>query len=405
MKHLRDPFPPTPEGFHNRVEATLLSLDTNVPLPKSLPPRGRWPSAARSEGVGINPSAVNRPKKTLLLVAAIIVALALVGAVAAMIGHSGFKQRLSAEGAIEVAGLVEEPHLSAAGNGFDFSIDELLWEGGDLYVSYSLSVPEDGAYLVAMSTPTLNGEKLIYDAKGWTTPKFIDADEPAVLLMGGDHRTRCSELWTFAVDARLKQQSDNRLAFRAALYRTELDLDGTSDWTDMLDPPDSLSAGVPAAIESAEYVAQREIHMDLDASKLSQTVYNDVIEHDFDVDGMHLHVDAFRMTHLGITIEYTLSTGDFPDENWGFCTPEGAPLGHSLGSTGSGALERLADGSAVCHCSCRDSLLLPLNGLGQIAFAPEGDVARGILLTPTFDPGVVDPTPRPAVEHGEDISK
>ena len=386
MNRLRDPFPPTPGGFHDRIESTLQALsEGSQPAPLPRPPRAHG--------------------KALAIVAAIVAAMALIGAVAAVIGRSGFKQRLMAEGAVEVADLVEEPRLTAAGEGFDFSIDEILWEDGDLYIAYTLAVPEEGDYLVAMSTPTLNGAPMTYDAKGWTTPKFIDGDNPAVLLMGGEHGATCNELWTFAVDSRLKQRDDNRLTFRAALYRSNRALEGTSDWTDMLSPPDSLSTGALAAIESAEYVAERVIEMDLNAAKLPQTVYNDVTEHDFNVNSVRLHVEAFRMTHLGIAIEYTLSGGFSPDEVWGFFTPEGATLGESLGATGGAALEKREDGGAVYRCSYRDSVLLPLNGLRQIAFAPQGDVARGILLTPTFNPDIVDPTPRPAMEHGEDISR
>ena len=419
MKRMNDPFPPTPERFHRRVEATLQSLEDRHMKQRRI------------------------YSKTAMLIAAVVAALLTVTAVAAVIGHSGFRQKLNDEGAGEVAELVQEVHRSAGNTdseGFDFSIDEIIWEAGDLYISYSLSVPKDGNYLVAMSNPTLNGDKLVYDAKGWTTPKFIDpADDsaPSVLLMGGGHRTACNELWTFAVDPRLKDKADNRLGFKAVLYRTTQDLKGQSDWTDMLDPPNTLSDNALSAIKRAEYVAERAISMDLKATWLDQTLFNDVAEHDFDVDGLHLHIDDFRMTHLGITVKYTLSLpggarhdrddmaafNDFLDKQWRFGTVDGKALGYSLGGNGSAGLDRLDSQSPVYHCSWSDSVILSLKDFDQIVFAPvtieddaEGrqlpavyDMAHAIRLTPVFSQSIAEreakTTPEPTLEPGEDISR
>ena len=401
MRCMKDPFPPTPEGFHRRVEATLRTLEER--------------------------DMKKHYNKTILLVAALVAVLMSVTAVATVVGHSGFKQRLNDEGLPEVAELVQEAHRSAENadtEGFDFSIDEIIWEGIDLYISYTLSVPENGKYLVAMSTPTLDSSKLIYDAKGWTTPKFIDpADDsaPSVLLMGGSHRPTCNELWTFAVDPRLKDSADNRLMFRAVLYRTDKDYAGQSDWTDMLDPPDSLSDNAPDAIGQAEYVAEREISMNLNATALPEVIYNDVAEHDFDVDGLHLHIDDFRMTHLGASIDYTVSlngaTGfdGILDADWRFGAPDGRPLGYSMGGTGGASMETQEDGNRVYHCSWRENAILPLKDLDQIIFAPvrydeDGqmryDMTRAITLTLVYDPDITpEPAPVSTLEPGEDISR
>ena len=132
MKPYKDPFPPTPEGFHVRVEHTLRTLEES------------------------DMKHTNVYRKTVLLVAAVTALLLMATAVAVVSGHSGFKSRLESEGIDEVAGLVQEAHVSAApeaDDGFEFSIDELLWEDDDLYISHSISVPEDGAYMVAMTTP------------------------------------------------------------------------------------------------------------------------------------------------------------------------------------------------------------------------------------------------------------
>ena len=462
MKQWKDPFPPTPERFSLRVERTLQALEERE----------------------MNRTCMRR--KLILLIAAILAALLAVTAVAAIRGNSNFKARLEDEGAGEVAGLVQEPHAAAPGaeEGFAFSIDEILWEDANLYVSYSLSVPEGGNYMVAMYAPTLNGEKLAYDAKGFTMPKFFDlvgdAQYPAVLLLGGGHKTSCNELWTLRVDPQLRERKDNQLRFRAVLLRTDVNLPADGDWTDLLDPPEyfffaknwrdetdeeamgDFNAGAQALLDAvdaawddengltldallgtgyAEYVDQRVVNMTLDASGLEQVLYNDVAERDFDVDGLHIHIDSFRMTHLGVRIVYTASVpgasgedrqaidrlNDFVDSHWHFGAPDGGALGYSLGGSGGGGWSPLADGTPAYRLSCTENVILPLTGLEQIAFAPltwrddaqgnplppEYDMDRAILLTPVYSEDVARaeaaatpaPTPDPDAEREGGLSE
>ena len=426
MRRMKDPFPPTPERFHLRVEETLQSLEER----------------------DVKRHRIH--KKTALLAAVIAAALLLTAALAVVTGHSGLKERLNAESATEVAELVEEPHLNAPaddGTDFSFSIDEIIWEDADLYISYSLSVPEDGGYLVAMYTPTLNGEKLIYDAKGFSAPVFIDHGDanPAVMALGGPLQRSCNALWTFAVDPRLKQRADNRLQFRAVLLKTDLAIEARGSWDDMLNPPASIAftadwrreiegdpdAGYAAMMNAvaavirekravtcedlidtghAAYVTEREITMGLDGTQLAETLFNDVIEHDFDRFGVHIHIDSFRMTHLGASIEYTCTVPGaedadarrrlnafIGDRRWRFGTPEGKSLGYSLGGNGGGGWRSPEDGVPAWRESWRDSAILPLSGIDEIIFAPceyvddeDGnhpvyDLENAIALRPVYD--------------------
>ena len=433
MRRIRDPFPPTPEGFHLRVEQTLASLEER----------------------DMNRKHVYR--RAVLLAAAILAALLMTAGVAAVIGNSGLRDRLQAEGANEAAELVQEVHFTDADGpeaDFRFSIDELAQEGRELYVSYSLSAPTDGRYLAAMYTPTLNGEKLRYDDKGFTMPKFFDPVEwePAVLLLGGSHDAVCSELWTFSVDPRLMKDSGNELRFRVVLLQTDLDLQGGSDWTDLMNPPDilsfdpdwvrydreSLSAdqadfmdAVIAAMDDeghitpealtatghAEIVDEREIRLALDAASQSEARFNDVAEHDFDRFGAHIHIDRFTLTHLGVEIEYTASVpgaatddhdamkalNDLIDRHWHFCTADGHSLGYSLGGTGGCGWSPLADGAPAYASSWSESAFIPLNGDVSILFAPttwvddpDGgnhpvyDLENAIPLTPVYSEAVAE---------------
>ena len=170
---------------------------------------------------------------------------------------------------------------------------------------------------------------------------------------------------------------------------------------------------------------------------MDQTVFNDVAQRDFDVDGLHLHIDWFRMTHLGVSVKYTLSVpgavgndrdvmaiySAFLEKDWRFGTVDGKALGYSLGSSGSAGLDRPDGQGPVYHCSFSDSVILPLKTPGPIIFAPvileddaEGrqrparyDMDHAIVLTPVFSQAVADRdaevTPKPTLEPGEDISR
>ena len=143
MKRWKDPFPRTPKGFHDRVEQTLGGLEDT-----EMKKNHRY------------------KRRTALLVAAILALLA-IGAVAAVIGNNQLKQELTDAGATDMAGRVQDIHLADAGNGFKFTIDEAVWEGDDLYVSYILSVPEDGnTYLVGLLAPRINGRPAEYRVGG-----------------------------------------------------------------------------------------------------------------------------------------------------------------------------------------------------------------------------------------------
>ena len=463
MRRIEDPFPPTPERFHLRVEQTLGALEERE----------------MKHGIPY--------KKTVILVAAIVTALLMATAVAAVVRNAHFKEKLSAEGAADVAGLVQEVHLSdtaATQDGFDFTIDEIIWEDSDLYVSYSMTVPEDGKYLVALYTPTMNGERLDYDAKGFTLPKFIDqgGGQATALLLGGDRGRSCNELLTLKADPNARKRTDNHLAFRAVLLRTDYDFVGSADWTDMLNPPecaqfdkrwhkwaapestfpaeslypvepeypdgyaemmDTIAAAFGddglltvdelASTGYAEVVAEREIAMDVDGTQMEEILFNDVAEHDFDRMGVHVHIDRFRMTHLGVAIEYTISVpgakgedeeairklNDFEDVSWHFGTIDGQPLGYSLGGEGGGGWAPLDDGTPAYSMSWRESVILPTDSMGRIVFAPceyvddeNGgnhpiyDMENAIVLDPVYSGEVaaIDAaaTPAPTVDPSVD---
>lgn len=408
MKRFNDPFPATPEGFHLRVEETLMSLEEK-PVDKR-----------------------HVFHKTALLAAVIAL---LLTAVAGVVGHTRLKDALNAAEVAEVAALVEEVHATGdspvSGKGLSFSVDELIWEGNALYVTCSLAVPEDGDYLVALYNPLLNGQRLEYNALGWTQSKFFDQPENRVLLLGNTHGTQCTELLTFKVDSALREQHDNHLQFRAALMKTAHAFQGETDFGGLFNGAEYASLNPDADwlfeqgetdytrmlhdIQSArgtddvltidelcrtQYAAMadvREIDLNLDAARTAPILFDDVANRDFEMDGLRLHVEDFRLTHTGISMRYTVTDpeGDSARLNaymescaqLSFCTPTGKPLGLTLDESGSASMTRLSDGSPAIDAHLEISAFIPLKDSGAILLAPVSypEDAQGRQLPPVYD--------------------
>ena len=205
MKRWKDPFPQTPKGFHDRVEQTLGGLEN-----KNM----------RNHH--------NNRKLRIAMIAALIAILATTAvAVAVVLGNARFKQALTDSGADEVAELVQEVHVPAAESedgGFALSIDEIIWEDDQLYFSYTASVPEDGnRYLLALYTPLLNGEPMVFYATGWEASAFFDDRFQTVIPLGGVQPATCGQLLTFKVNPTLRQRASNALFLRADFFKTDID--------------------------------------------------------------------------------------------------------------------------------------------------------------------------------------
>ena len=331
MKRWKDPFPQTPKGFHDRLEKTLGGLqDTDM---------------RRNH---------NTHKLNVALIAALIAILATTAvAVAVVLGNARFKQALTDGGADEVAELVQEVHMPAAESedgGFALSIDEIIWEDDQLYFSYTASVPDDGnRYLLALYTPLLDGEPMVFYATGWEASAFFDDRFQTVIPLGGVQPATCGQLLTFKVDPALRQRAANALFLRADFFKTDigftnnqsgfesqfkgvvptvvLSFDESDRFGESFDSyverlelsakeREALRSIVDAAggdgiltpeelsgVEGIEYATRREARMAVDASKLAQTVYDGVEETEFEVNGCELTIEDFHMTHLGASFQ------------------------------------------------------------------------------------------------------
>ena len=159
-------------------------------------------------------------RKIAVIVAAALIALLAVAAAAVVAGNARFKDGLTAQGADEIAALVQEPHMAAEADGeadgFALTIDEIIWEDDQLYFSYTARVPDDGnRYLMALYTPMLNGDPMIFRSTGWEMEQFFDSTEYQYAVpMGGKYPAETGQLLTFQVDPALREKAPNALTLR-----------------------------------------------------------------------------------------------------------------------------------------------------------------------------------------------
>lgn len=419
MKRWKDPFPQTPQGFHRRVERTLGGLEDNHM--KHL-----------------------RYRKLAIAAVAALIALMAATAVAVVAGSARFRQALTEGGADEVAALVQEVHRPGEGadesaeDGFALNIDEIIWEDDSLYFTYSIHVPEDGSeYLVALYSPLLNGESMVYDAKGWVSPNFFDDHAQSALVLGGGESANCGDLLTFKVNPALRDRAANALYLRADFMKADYPFAAFHDWDSEfgLPRPGAMpliwenieqedlgnrttpeERGLRKQIEAAagedgiltveeltgtgcaEFITRREVRMALDASRQEQVIYDGVRETEFELNGCKVTVESFRMTHLGARIDLraTAPAGLTEEEgmrmtsevidpapdgvtsyhySWMLLREDGRPLpAVDPGSTGGAGYQPLPDGTASYHFSVQIDGIIPLEGLERLMLVPRQPV-------------------------------
>ena len=413
MRRWKDPFPPTPKGFHDRVEQTLGGLEERK-------------------------MKHTNHKLTVTLAAALIILATAAAAMAVVLGNARFKRALTAGGADDVAALVQEVHVPAAGDGtegFGLSIDEILWEDDLLYFSYTASVPEDGGrYLLALYAPLMNGEAMCFNLTGWERSAFFDDRVQQVIPLGGTRPASCGQLLTFRVGAALRENAANALFMRADFFRTDTDFTGDVNGFESafkgavptvcltFDPTESLKEyaerlALPAAetaalqsiadaagtdgiltpgelsdVRGIEYAARREARMVMDAAMLQQTVYDGVEETEFEVNGCKVSVEDFHMTHLGAGFRLRVTAPDglseaegtrlacevaSPGENsrqdgyqWSLFRPDGSELALDQGMEGGAGFQPLPDGTPSYVVSYEIDGIIPLDGLDKVVLMP-----------------------------------
>lgn len=417
MKRWKDPFPPTPQAFHDRLEQTLRGLeDTDMRENR------------------------HYKKLTALLIAALVALLA-IGAVAAVIGSNRLKQDLTDAGANDLVGRVQDVHLIDAADGFGFSIDEVVWEGQELYLSYTLAVPDDGnTYLVGLMEPTINGEPVNYRSSRYLDRSFV------AMAMGGDYPVTHTFVLPVLADSRELELRDLKLDVRAAFFRTDRPFEYVPDfyeeggmydtseamtlWTggivqqrvfptadtlyywdeddgvpllalDIFQPvleamaaEDAEAKGhiaitygsdgwpqiglAPAGLDStgiASLVAERSVALPLSADMVSHDLYNGLAENTFRYDGMTITVENFRMTHFTIEADIWMLPDEGVPENDGEVDFDRFPTlcvcvnGELMLGSAWGGTDTMADG-VLAYCEdCLYDGYVPLGNLEKVELA------------------------------------
>ena len=187
-----------------------------------------------------------------------------------------------------------------------------------------------------------------------------------------------------------------------------------------------------------EIAAERELSVALDPSCSRETVYNDVAQHLYEMDGYSVEITEFRLSHFGANITALIrkdgelnyakeGDADFYDSNpdsplrdeplarsYGLCTPDGTAL-ETCWSIFSEACDEKGNLIGIQVMVFLDGIV-PLDDVTTLLLAPEksytenenGRIAsvdyeleEAIALTPIYDPAKPDPTPAPAWEESE----
>ncbi len=398
-------------------------------------------------------------RRTIALVAAL--ALLLAATAVAVVQGSALRQAAEDAGAAEVAERVVDVHVASDSDGFGVSIDEILWEGTQMCFSYTLRVPEDGnTYLCGIQVPRLNGERLTMRRGGAID---ADMGSCSVIALGGEYGTSCTDVMELYISPTAQKLPERRFEVNAAFLRTDrpmqmVDYDTYFDMhghrenqlfesSDVLyyfdddpaprfyltDYPEvwqaqqnhyerycverdlsreqgrdfdfnwdeamGLNGAELAETGIAELVRECGTGIKLDDSVISSTVFNDLEEHRFELDGASIEITDFYMSRLCVSFKGTVTWNDgrcFENgdvsRNFMILRPDGTELGQNLS-----------------HFLCSDSNetgnqygidgeisgFIPVEGLTEVLLAPVSqdesedgmhyDLEDAIVLKPIFN--------------------
>ena len=354
--------------------------------------------------------------RRMIAVLAALLALMLTATAVAVVRGNLLRAKLEEQGDTTIAAQVQDVHVPDAADEFSFTIDEAVQEDDQLWISYTVSVPDDGyTYLYGISCPTLNGEKLDYRSLG-----YFDEAWPvggSVYVAGGDYPTTVSDvLKEIKLDPAQKGSADYRLGLEVYFFRTdreiqEIDYDALQEmmvqkehtWQgdheeryDVLESSDVLyyyNRGVErdaapalylgcypevyalhvakakalpefepemgidalgweytdwgrytqaleetyimtpeefAATGIAELAAKRSLTIPLNVIVAEETIYNDLAEHSFEVNGYTVEIEDFYLSHFAARFTGTVLTDESPERSYMLLRKDGSALGEDL---------------------------------------------------------------------------
>ena len=342
-KEWKNAFPPVDESFQRSMNRAFGTI--------------RKEQNMRYENKRQTRSGMNRR-----MIAALVALLTLMLAASAFAVVRGnlLRTKLAEQSDDTIAAQVQDVHVSDAADDFSFTIDEVVWEDDKIFLSYQVSVPDDGSiYLCGIYVPELNGERMGFGTGGY----FDEFELPTsnVYAMGGEFSTTIHGLLQELIaNPALKERTDNMLHLRVAFFKTDRPIVGVVDWdayiglTDYAEgtgaggkfpnantlyyvdfgsdvPPNITLSDYPevvalfpkqpdlgfggdqieidpaeltmtpeklASTGVAEIAAEREITIPLNLSETQETIYNDVAKRTFEMDGYTVEIADFHMNHF-----------------------------------------------------------------------------------------------------------
>lgn len=178
MKSMIDFFPETPAGFHLRVEETLMGLEEN----------------------DMNKVKVYSRRMVVLVAAAMILIFA--ATAVAVVQGDVLKNKMTTSGGENLAAQVQDVHVTDGDDDFSFTIDEILWQEENMYLSYTVTVPDDGnTYLYSLDQLKLGGET-IRSWHGLDSEFFV-----SMFAVGGDVGTQITDVVRMHMKPELQELS------------------------------------------------------------------------------------------------------------------------------------------------------------------------------------------------------
>lgn len=444
MKKRIDPFPKTPAGFHLRVEETLMGLEENDMK-----------------------NTLVCSRRLIAVIAALLI-LTLSAAAVAVVQGNALRARFSASGGEELAAQVQDVHVSDGDGDFSFTIDEILWEGEDMYFSYTVTAPDDGnAYLYSLDQLKLNDEDLL-SGHGLDDDFFV-----SMFAIGGEYGAEVTDVLRLHIDPEMAggevnslemqcvfMQTDRRIQklendeysalftepdFKGnenqlmknadILYYTDVSIDGDPApviWLhaypeirsildanrDGLSPQDVESTGI------AELMKTLEVSIPVQKSTAPAVFFNDVSQHVYPMDGYSIEITHLNIGHFNAEYEAVIrkEAGEIAEwtenEPYGqfykLCKPDGSEIGDLDFAMGGGCRMPQDDGEAVYCIDGSMGGVFRLEGLKEICLAPQIfddngefvglDMTRAIKLTPIYNPDLPEPTLEPDIAETDDLS-
>ncbi len=331
-----------------------------------------------------------RMSRRLAVALAAALILALTATAVAVVRGNLLRTKLEEQGDETIAAQVQDVHVADAGDGFGFTVDEVVWEDDQIYVSFAVSVPDDGeSYLYGIYVPELNGRRMDFGADGYLDEMFWE-NSIAYPIGGKFEAATSGMLKELHADPALKERTDNALRLRVAFFRANRPIEGVADWdayvakTGWVDgsnkpmrlpnsdvlyyqeddaqpsvilsdlpevaalfpefseygievTPEFNESSVPpelaftaediASTGLVELVAERELTVPLDSSGAQDTVYNDLVQHEYPMDGYTVVITDFHLTHFVAKYKgYIRKDGDLivrRDEHRGYIRKDG----------------------------------------------------------------------------------